>query len=311
MGKIGFVFPGQGAQYIGMGKEFYENFEECRKIYDEANELLGFDIKSLIFSGEAKELEITENNQPAILITAIAMFKILEKQGIKPDVVAGLSLGEYSALVTAGVMSLEEAVLLVRKRGKYMSEAVEPGKGAMAAILGLKADKINDLCNMCKVKGIIEVANYNCPGQIVVSGEKEAVEYAVEKCKEFGALKGVLLKVSGPFHSSMLDKASQNLACALKDVHINEPLIPYIANVNAEIITSRDDIKELLIKGVKSSVLWEDSVKKMIASGVDTIVEVGPGKTLSTLIKKIDRKVKVLNVEDINSLQNVIEQFKS
>lgn len=311
MGKIGFVFPGQGAQYIGMGKEFYENFEECRKIYDKANELLGFDIKSLIFSGEAKELEITENNQPAILITAIAMFKILEKQGIKPDVVAGLSLGEYSALVTAGVMSLEEAVLLVRKRGKYMSEAVEPGKGAMAAILGLKADKINDLCNMCKVKGIIEVANYNCPGQIVVSGEKEAVEYAVEKCKEFGALKGVLLKVSGPFHSSMLDKASQNLACALKDVHINEPLIPYIANVNAEIITSRDDIKELLIKGVKSSVLWEDSVKKMIASGVDTIVEVGPGKTLSTLIKKIDRKVKVLNVEDINSLQNVIEQFKS
>lgn len=311
MGKIGFVFPGQGAQYIGMGKEFYENFEECRKIYDKANELLGFDIKSLIFSGEAKELEITENNQPAILITAIAMFKILEKQGIKPDVVAGLSLGEYSALVTAGVMSLEEAVLLVRKRGKYMSEAVEPGKGAMAAILGLKADKINDLCNMCKVKGIIEVANYNCPGQIVVSGEKEAVEYAVEKCKEFGALKGVLLKVSGPFHSSMLDKASQNLACALKDVHINEPLIPYIANVNAEIITSRDDIKELLIKGVKSSVLWEDSVKKMIASGVDTIVEVGPGKTLSTLIKKIDRKVKVLNVEDIKSLQNVIEQFKS
>lgn len=310
MGKLGFVFPGQGAQYIGMGNEFYENFEECRKIYDEANRLLGFDIKSLIFNGEAKELEITENNQPAILITTIAMLKILEKEDIKPDIVAGLSLGEYSALVAAGVMSIEDAILLVRKRGKYMSEAVEPGKGAMAAILGLKEDKIKELCNLCKDKGIIEVANYNCPGQIVISGEKEAIELAVERCKDFGAIKGILLKVSGPFHSSMLEKASKNLECALKDVHINEPLIPYIANVNAEIITSRDDIKELLIKGVKASVLWEDSVKGMIDYGVDTIVEIGPGKTLSTLIKKIDRKVKILNVEDINSLQNVIEQFK-
>jgi [acyl-carrier-protein] S-malonyltransferase len=310
MGKIAFVFAGQGAQYVGMGKELAENIPACREVFEEADKALGFEISKLCFEGTKEELDKTENTQPAILTTSVAALKALEERGIKPDVVAGLSLGEYSALVSSGVFSFNDAVKLVKKRGKFMQEAVPVGVGTMAAVLGLSAEDVKAVCAEAGDFGIVEPANFNCPGQIVMGGEIEAVRVASEKAKERGA-KVIPLSVSAPFHTSMLKPAALKLEEELKSVELGEIQVPVITNVTGDYVKETAEIKELLKKQVMSSVLWENSIKKMIDDGVDTFVELGPGKVLSGFVKKIDRKVKVINVEDLKSLEKALEILNS
>lgn len=288
-----FIFPGQGAQVAGMGKDFYENSPLSKEVFDRATELLGLDMKALCFE-ENEKLNITEYTQAALVTTSVAMLRVLEEKGIKPDVCAGLSLGEYCALVASKVMSFDDAVKTVRQRGILMQEAVPLGLGAMCAIIGLEGQIIADICDT--IEGV-SVANYNCPGQIVISGKKEAVEKAAEKLKEAGARRCVMLNVSGPFHSAMLEEAGEKLYEVLKDVELNEFTVPYVTNVTAEYVTETKDIKELLKKQVSSSVKWQQSVEKMIANGVDTFIEIGPNKTLSSFVKKISKDVKIYNIE--------------
>lgn len=309
--KIAFVFSGQGAQYVGMGKELYENFQEAKKIFDDSNEMLGFDLKNLIFNGELKELNITENTQPAILTTSIAVLEVLRSKGIEADVVAGLSLGEYSALVASGAISFNEAVVLVKKRGKYMQEAVPLGVGSMTAIMGLSIEKIEEAIEMSKDKGVVQVANYNTPNQIVIGGEVEAVNFASNLCLEYGAKRTISLKVSGPFHTELLEPAAIKLKKELSKISFNDMKIPVISNVTAKEIKKDDDIKDILMKQVKSSVRWSEIVEKMLDMGIDTFIEIGPGRTLSSFIKEISRankvKVNIFNVEDIKSLNKTLE----
>ena len=288
-----FIFPGQGAQVVGMGKDFYENSPLSREVFDRATELLGLDMKALCFE-ENDNINITEYTQAALVTTSVAMLRVLEEKGVKPDVCAGLSLGEYCALVASGVMSFDDAVKTVRQRGILMQEAVPLGLGAMCAVIGLDGQIIADVCDT--IDGV-SVANYNCPGQIVISGKKEAVEQAAEKLKEAGARRCVMLNVSGPFHSAMLKEAGEKLYEVLKDVELKDFTIPYVTNVTAEYVTDTKDIKELLKKQVSSSVKWQQSVEKMIENGVDTFVEIGPNKTLSSFVKKINKEVRIFNIE--------------
>lgn len=288
-----FIFPGQGAQVVGMGKDFYENSPLSREVFDRATELLGLDMKALCFE-ENDNINITEYTQAALVTTSVAMLRVLEEKGVKPDVCAGLSLGEYCALVASGVMSFDDAVKTVRQRGILMQEAVPLGLGAMCAVIGLDGQIIADVCDT--IDGV-SVANYNCPGQIVISGKKEAVEEAAEKLKEAGARRCVMLNVSGPFHSAMLKEAGEKLYEVLKDVELKDFTIPYVTNVTAEYVTDTKDIKELLKKQVSSSVKWQQSVEKMIENGVDTFVEIGPNKTLSSFVKKINKEVRIFNIE--------------
>ena len=288
-----FIFPGQGAQVVGMGKDFYENSPLSREVFDRATELLGLDMKALCFE-ENDNINITEYTQAALVTTSVAMLRVLEEKGVKPDVCAGLSLGEYCALVASGVMSFDDAVKTVRQRGILMQEAVPLGLGAMCAVKGLDGQIIADVCDT--IDGV-SVANYNCPGQIVISGKKEAVEQAAEKLKEAGARRCVMLNVSGPFHSAMLKEAGEKLYEVLKDVELKDFTIPYVTNVTAEYVTDTKDIKELLKKQVSSSVKWQQSVEKMIENGVDTFVEIGPNKTLSSFVKKINKEVRIFNIE--------------
>ena len=307
MSKIAFIFPGQGAQACGMGQDFYEQTETGKRIFDKATELMGFSMPQLCFE-ENDRLDITEYTQAAMVTASIAMMRVLEENGIKPDVAAGLSLGEYCALAAAGVMSDEDAIRTVRQRGILMQEAVPVGEGAMAAILALDAAVIEE------VTGAMEgvwIANYNCPGQIVISGEKAAVEDACEKLKAAGAKRAVMLNVSGPFHSGMLADAGERLGEVLSQVELHEPQIPYVANVTAQYVKSAAEVKELLTRQVSSSVRWQQSVEAMIADGVDTFIEIGPGKTLAGFMRKISRDVKTLNVEKLEDIGKAVEALKS
>ncbi len=302
MNKVAFIFPGQGAQAVGMGKDFYDNTETARRIFDRASELLGFSMPELCFESNDR-LDITEYTQAAMVTVGIAMMKVLmEKTDIRPYVAAGLSLGEYCALAAAGVMSVDDAITTVRQRGILMQGEVPVGIGAMAAVLAMDAERIEQVIEDISD---VQIANYNCPGQIVISGKKEAVELAAEKLKEVGAKRVIPLNVSGPFHSKMLTGAGEKLGKVLEGVKVSKPEIPYVANVTAEYVTDEGLVKPLLTRQVYSSVRWQQSVETMLKDGVDTFVEIGPGKTLSGFMKKINRNVAVLNIEKLDDLEKV------
>lgn len=301
MGKTAFIFPGQGAQVCGMGQDFYEQTKTGREIFDRASGLLGFSMPELCFEKNDR-LDITEYAQAAMVTTSVAMLRVMEEQGYRADVAAGLSLGEYCALAAAGVMSDEDAIRTVRERGILMQEAVPAGVGGMSAVLGMNAEEINAVVDPI---ANVQVANYNCPGQIVISGLKEAVEEASEKLKEAGARRVIPLNVSGPFHSYLLEEAGRKLGSFLDQIEICRPQIPYVANVTAQYVTEAAEVKPLLIRQVSSSVRWQQSVEMMIADGVDRFVEIGPGKTLSGFVKKINRQVTVLNVEKLEDLEKL------
>ena len=297
MGKTVFMFPGQGSQYIGMGKEFYEQIPICKEVYDLASEVTGLDIPALCFE-ENEKINITEYTQICMLATEAAIYMALEQNGYQPDVTAGLSLGEYGALIASGVMTAEEAFELVRKRGIFMQEAV-PAGGAMAAVLGLDAAAIEQICRDTaeQTGSEVSIANYNCPGQIVISGQEEAVHLAGETCKASGAKRVVPLKVSGPFHSKMLRGAGEKLKEELKKVEISDSFVPYIANVTADYVTKKEEVKPLLASQVSSSVRWQQTIERLIADGADEFVEIGPGRTLSGFVKKVNRDVKVSSID--------------
>ena len=302
MSKVAFVFPGQGAQYVGMGKDFYEQIPVSRKVYTIASEVTGLNLPGLCFK-ENEQIDITEYTQIAMLATEAAMLAALQEKGVKADVAAGLSLGEYGAILTAGAMSLEDVFRVVRQRGILMQKAVPTG-GAMCAVLGMDGEKIAKICE--ETEGIVSVANYNCPGQIVITGEEGAVAAAAEKLKEAGARRCIPLKVSGPFHSEMLKGAGEKLAGVLVDVELKEFSMPYVTNVTADYVTDISEIKELLGRQVYSSVRWQQSVERMITDGVDTFIEIGPGRTLTGFLKKINKNLTRKKKEKVEELEEVV-----
>lgn len=310
MGRIAFIFPGQGAQAVGMGQNVYENSEEARKVFDQASEAVGLDLKALCFE-ENDDINITEFTQVCLLTTSVAIMEELKTRGISPDVAAGLSLGEYCALVAVDSMNYIDAAKAVRKRGIFMQEEVPAGEGTMAAILGLDAAEID---KNIEEYDKVQVANYNCPGQIVISGETEQVKQAADKLKEAGAKRAVLLNVSGPFHSRLLTGAGEKLQNVLDDLTIGKPQIPYVANVNASYITEQEEIKPLLVKQVSNSVRWQQSVEAMVADGVDTFIEIGPGRTLAGFNKKIGKAIgkelTTYNVATMEDIDKVVEALK-
>ncbi|MDD6410685.1 MAG: ACP S-malonyltransferase [Oliverpabstia intestinalis] len=305
MGKLAFVFPGQGAQYVGMGKEFYEQISVSRKVYTIASEVTGLNLPGLCFE-KNEQIDITEYTQIAMLTTEAAILAALQEKGVKADVAAGLSLGEYGAILTAGAMSLEDVFRVVRQRGILMQEAVPTG-GAMYAVLGMDGEKIAKICD--ETEGIVSVANYNCPGQIVITGEEGAVAVAAEKLKEAGARRCIPLNVSGPFHSAMLKEAGEKLGKVLEQVELRAFSTPYVTNVTAEYVTEPSEIKELLGRQVYSSVKWQQSVERMIADGVDTFIEIGPGRTLTGFLKKINKNVTGLHIEKVEDLDAVVKML--
>lgn len=308
MGKRVFMFPGQGSQYVGMGKGFYDSMPQVKEIFELASEKSGLDIPNLCFT-ENDKLNITEYTQICMLTVEAALYKALVDKGITPDVTAGLSLGEYGALIASGAMTMEDAFGVVRKRGIYMQEAVPTG-GAMTAVLGLDPEKIEEICKETaqKESAVVSIANYNCPGQIVITGAAPAVEEAGAQCKEAGAKRVVPLKVSGPFHSQLLTGAGEKLGEALKDVEIQNIQTPYLSNVTADYVKDASAVKDLLIRQVSSSVRWQQTIERLIADGADEFVEIGPGRSLSGFMRKINRDVATFNIDKMEDFENYVNR---
>lgn len=305
MKKIAFIFPGQGSQYVGMGKDFYETFPCAKEMIDLAEKVSGINMKELLFE-ENENINITKYTQIAMLADELAIWSVLREKGLESAVNAGLSLGEYAALVASGVMTPEDAFRVVAKRGEYMQEAVPTG-GAMTAILGADTEVIEKICE--ETEGIVSIANYNCPGQIVITGEKEAVDTAAAALKEAGAKRCTPLNVSGPFHSAMLLPAGEKLAAELENVEIHEIAVPYMTNVTADYVTDPSQVKELLKKQISSSVRWQQSVERMIADGVEAFVEIGPKKSLCGFMKRIDKTVPAYHVDKVTDLDSVLSEL--
>ncbi|MBD2846122.1 ACP S-malonyltransferase [Paenibacillus sp. IB182496] len=308
MSKVAFVFPGQGAQAVGMGKEVCAKYPAAQALLSRADEALGFPLSKLIFEGPEEQLRQTANTQPALLAVSAALLEVYRTRRPGADYVAGHSLGEYSALLAAGVLGFEDAVRIVRLRGEFMEQAVPSGQGAMAAVLGAEREVLRELCGQVSSEvGVVELANVNCPGQIVVSGSAAGVAAVAARAKEAGAKRAIPLEVSGPFHSSLMEPAARRLEEALRSLPMQDASTPLIANVTAQPVNAVETIRELLVRQVVSPVLWEDSVRTMIASGVDTFVELGSGTVLTGLIRKIDRGVKVVTVNDLDSLEAALQ----
>lgn len=308
-----FVFPGQGSQYVGMGQDLYKEFPTARRTFEESSEVLGLDMAKLCFEGDSKDLRLTENTQPAILTVSVAAWLVLDEEtGIKADFLAGHSLGEYSALVASGGLDFKDAVLVVRKRGEYMQAAVPDGVGAMAAILGLSKEKVEEACREASQDGlIVSPANFNAPGQVVISGNKEAVEEACALAKSNGAKRAVLLEVSAPFHCALMNTVAKRLEEVLSQVDIFELEVPVVSNYEAKPNKDSSRVKTLLIDQVANPVRWDDSVNMLYESGVREYVEIGPGNVLSGLIKRTVSNISVLNFEKIEQLKSLKERWKT
>jgi [acyl-carrier-protein] S-malonyltransferase len=306
MGKAAFIFPGQGSQYVGMGKELAEHFPVAQETFDEANDVLGFDLQRLCFEGPEDELKLTATTQPSILTVSIAALRVLGQEvGWHADYLAGHSLGEFSALVAAEAMSFRDAVKMVRLRGQFMQEAVPVGSGGMAAVLGLERPQVEELCQRAAQGEVLTPANFNSPGQIVISGEMRAIERGIAMAQEMGAKKAVLLQVSAPFHSPLMVTAGQRLGAELSQIEITELTIPVVTNVEAEPNTAKDRVRDLLVRQMSSPVRWEDSVNRMIQLGVERFVEIGPGRVLLGLLRRIDGTREMFHLEDLASLEQL------